>query len=164
MDNIHGKVSTHQSIGGKVTTKSAVNGELDNDVKDRIIKDYNQLRNKPSVNGVVLQGDKTSADLGIVYSDTVEGWNAQSSLITVKDAIYIYTDYAQDGEGNNIPGIKIGDGMGYLIDAPFVDKVMQDHILNTIVHITSAERQFWNDKVRCYIDANDAENVVFTTN
>lgn len=33
-------------------------------------KNYNELNNKPSVNGVELSGNKTSADLGIVDHDT----------------------------------------------------------------------------------------------
>ena len=49
MTDIHGKVSTHQAIDGKIKTSSSVKGGLDNEVKDRIVKDYNPLRNHPSI-------------------------------------------------------------------------------------------------------------------
>ena len=166
MTDIHGKVKTSQRIGGKVTATSAVNGELDKDVKDRLYRDYNLLHNKPSINGVELIGNKTSADLGIpyIFVNTTEYWNSQPSLITIKDALYIYTDYEQDEEGNDVPGIKVGDGLGYLIDAPFTSDPYYDHIRNQFIHITPEERERWNNKVRCYIDVNDLEKLVFTTN
>lgn len=62
----------------------------------------------------------------------------------------MYTDYRLDEEGNAVPGIKIGDGNAYLIDAPFMDTDIIDHINNHTIHITEEERQFWNNKVRCF--------------
>ncbi|MCI8795276.1 MAG: hypothetical protein HFG89_00250 [Dorea sp.] len=40
--------------------------------------DYEQLVNKPSINGITLSGNKTSTDLGLVYQgDTI---NIQATL------------------------------------------------------------------------------------
>ena len=166
MAEIRGKVTTSQGIGGKIKATSAVNGDIDNDVKDRIVKDYNQLRNKPSINGVELVGNKTSEDLDIpyVFANTTEYWNSRPSLVTIKGAIYVYTDYEQDDQGNDVPGLKVGDGMGYLIDAPFTTDPYYNHIRNNFIHITPEEREKWNNKVRCYLDAEDVETLVFTTN
>lgn len=165
MTEIHGRVTTRQKISGKTNTSSAVSGELDKDVKNRLYTDYGLLRNKPQINGVELVGNRTSADLGIpyIFVNTTEYWNNQPSLITIKGAVYVYTDYEKDGEGNDVPGLKVGDGLGYLIDAPFTSDPYYNHIRNNFIHITPEEREKWNNKVRCYIDVNDIEKLVFTT-
>lgn len=43
---------------------------LDNNEKDIVIPDYNDLENKPSINGVVLEGNKTAGELGIDIDTT----------------------------------------------------------------------------------------------
>ena len=40
--------------------------------------DYNELTNKPSINGVILAGNKTAADLGITAASLADG----STIIT----------------------------------------------------------------------------------
>ena len=99
-----------------------------------------------------------------IYYDTTENWNSNPQLIGKKGCIYIYSDYKQNEQGQNIAGIKVGDGLGYLIDAPFIDEILYDHIDNKIIHITQSEREFWNNKVRCYIDKKNKEHIIFTTN
>ncbi len=85
-----------------------------------------------------------------VYFDTTAGWNAQSSLVSQEDKIYIYTDYKTDGSGNKIAGIKIGDGNAYLIDKPFIDELYFDHIQDNSIHVTTSDKQRWNNAVNCY--------------
>lgn len=92
---------------------------------------------------------------------TTEYWNAQVGLVSKAGTLYIYSDYGQDTFGNDVAGIKIGDGMAYVVDLPFVDAVAHEHINDSDIHITAAERQAWNDKVRCYFAG--AENLIFTT-
>lgn len=106
-----------------------------------------------------------------IHYGTTEYWNAQPSLIGEKSHIYVYTDYAvMDNNGDNIfvPNIKIGDGNAYLIDNPFITTSVEDlinlHIEDATKHITEEERTIWNGKVRCYLNPNDNETVVFTTN
>ena len=103
-----------------------------------------------------------------VFIDTESGWNSQTTLIAQDGAIYIYTDHGTAEVGGTtvpVPGIKIGDGTSYLIDMAFVAEdiaqKLQEHISNTTVHITSAERQEWNDKVTCYMSTQDTECLVF---
>lgn len=98
----------------------------------------------------------------LLFSDTKEGWNSQPSLISKKGALYIYTNYTQDDEGNDIPAFKVGDGMAYLIDIPFTEEKFWEHIGNMEIHITQEEREFWNNKVRNYIDSSDPENLIQT--
>lgn len=105
-----------------------------------------------------------------VHIDTTAGWNSQKTLIGEKSHIYIYSDYRtyeKDGETINIPNIKIGDGNAYLIDNPFVTKsteiLIESHIADNVKHVTDEERNFWNNKVRCYIDGTNSKNLIFTT-
>lgn len=127
--------------------------------QSRVELDYERLINKPRINGVELSGNKTSQDLFIVSENSTEGWASMAQYLPKQGEICIYTDYKtfQDDLGNTIvcPGIKIGDGNSYLIDLPFTDaelrhEVLQrlsDHEQNTTIHITQAEREFWNNKL-----------------
>jgi len=99
-----------------------------------------------------------------IFYDTIANWNLHPDLVSVRGCIYVYSDYMTDEDDNNIPGIKIGDGSSYLIDMPFTDSLYKEHIEDTVHHITSAEREAWNNKVRCYLDTLDNENLIFTTN
>lgn len=99
-----------------------------------------------------------------VHIDTTANWNAQSTLIGQRGHIYIYSD-KDIVDGTAIPAMKVGDGSSYLIDNPFVDantKEVYDHVTNTDIHITSLEREFWNDKVTCFMSDNDNETLVFS--
>ena len=80
---------------------------------------------------------------GKVKSATVAEWAQQTSLTSEKDVIYVYTDHQTD-DGKNIPGIKIGDGLTYVVDLPFVDTIYMKHITDTDIHITAEERAKWN--------------------
>lgn len=103
-------------------------------------------------------------DCRVLYA-TTETWNSQPQLVSARGYIYIYSDYKQNGQGQNIPGFKVGDGNAFLIDLPFSDTQLQNHLLDTVSHITQQEREFWNNKVRCYIDTEaQTDNLVFTTN
>ena len=90
---------------------------------------------------------------------TTAQWSTQSAYIAPAGAICIYTDANTytDGDDNVIvvPGIKISNGTNALMDLPFISDdiraVLDEHINNTIIHITSAERTFWNNKLNCDI-------------
>lgn len=95
-----------------------------------------------------------------VLFDTTEHWNNQTSLISEKNTLYVYTDYMTD-ENLTIPGFKLGDGKAYLIDLPFTDKVYYDHIRDQVIHITEEERILWNNKVSCELSNVNKENLIF---
>ena len=129
-------------------------------------QNYNLLFNKPSINGVTLLGDKDASELDLAYAvkqDTTANWAARTDYVPKSGEIIVYTDYF-DGS----PGIKIGDGNAYVVDLPFLDEdirdSMEDHINNTIVHITQEERDRWNDKVSCTLEAlpNGENNLIFS--
>lgn len=138
-----------------------------------VVGDYRKLKNKPSINGVTLDGDVALEDIGIknIYYDTTQNWNSQQMLIGERGAIYIYNDHStieKDGQMFYVPGIKVGDGLAYLIDAPFVgDDIVEDfmgHVNNTMIHVSPNDRDFWNHKVSCFLNYDDLENLVFSKN
>lgn len=110
-----------------------------------------------------------ASDIPIHYG-TCEYWNSQPELVGRKSHIYVYSDFGEteiDGKIVAVPNIKIGDGNAFLIDNPFitasVEELLETHIADTSVHISADERDFWNNKVRCFIDPEDPDNVIFTT-
>lgn len=102
-----------------------------------------------------------------IHSKTSEEWHQQTGVLSQKNNFYIYTDRykKEDDQGNiiEIPGIKVGDGKSYIIDLPFVDEIFDDHIHNMDIHVTLAEKQFWNNKVRTQDSEIDEQNLIFTT-
>ena len=130
---------------------------------------YEDLLNKPSINGVELDGDNTSEDLKIIYRGTTAYWNAQPSLISEAGALYIYTDYQTvdngDGTYTIYPAIKVGDGTSYVTDMPFASSdnpLVAAHIEDSTIHVTAEEKAFWNAKWAGYIDGGSPENLIFT--
>ena len=139
------------------------------DVNTKIIVDNPQEGEVLTYNAAANRWENKKLEFSNIISGTTEYWNDKPQLIPKKDTIIIYTDYqSKEEEGNiiNIPGIKIADGSAFLIDQPFVDedirKVVSSHINNSDIHITPQEREFWNNKVRCYLDTLEQDNIIFT--
>lgn len=130
--------------------------------------DYELLTNKPSINGHILSGNKTSEDLDIVFENTTAYWSDNPQFVPPKGALIIYSDYAII-DGKSVPGFKVGDGSAYLVDLPFADgdirDIMTKHINDTSVHITEAERAAWNAKVKCdaFMISGSEYNLIFST-
>lgn len=127
-----------------------------------------QLNVSQGMSGNLTASGRIS-DIPIHYG-TTEHWNSQPDLVGKKSHIYVYSDYAEteiDGEIVAVPNIKIGDGSAFLIDNPFVTKSIEDilnlHLNDGDVHISKTERDFWNEKVRCFIAPEDPEKIIFTT-
>lgn len=98
-----------------------------------------------------------------VLYNTKEYWNSQPQLIAKKGYIYIYSNYKKF-EDTWIAGMKVGDGRSYLADMAFLDDIYAKHIEDRIIHISQQDREFWNNKVRCYMeDEVVGENLIFTT-
>lgn len=120
------------------------------------IEDESPIKIKVEQGGSVPQN--------IVHIDTEENWNSKPTTIGKKGHVYVYSDH-DILDGQLIPALKVGDGMAYLIDMPFVDSSIY-HIKDGTIHVTAEDKEFWNNKVRCYMGMNvhDAEELlVFTT-
>ena len=111
-------------------------------------------------------------------ADTTANWQRNLTFIPLAGEIIIYTDYStreENGQTITIPNFKVGDGTTFAVDLPFVNDELRDqltaHTMNQSIHVTNAEREFWNNKVRCYIESEEDEdgyiveneNIVFTT-
>ena len=134
---------------------TTINDWKDTGVSALGVSDYEGLTNKPQINGVELSGNMTLSDIKAVYDDTTANWNIQYDFIPMAGSIIIYSDYASV-DGVNVPNIKIGDGLAYLVDLPFVSddlrQIITSHISNNVMHVTAAEKDFWNNKVTCYVE------------
>lgn len=69
------------------------------------------------------------------------------NLILDNNQILIIEDYEEDGEGNYVPAIKIGDGVTTISNLPIIgeydSKKLLDHISNNIIHVTEEDRKSW---------------------
>ena len=90
-------------------------------------------------------------DTNVQYNTTAY-WNSLQNFIPEQGAILVYSDKSiivKDGTTYDVPAIKIGDGTSYLIDLPFVDETMYEHINNSAIHVSPEDRDFWNNKLNC---------------
>lgn len=152
------------------------------ETRTRVEKDYNQLINKPSIEGIILEGDITLPEIGVrqIQYATEAEWNAQPTLLTNEGALYIYSDHTkvidpETGEVTVIPAIKIGDGASYLSQLPFIgggaspeieqevrelEQTVNDHIIDSPIHVSDEDRSTWNSKIRAKVDEENPENLV----
>lgn len=127
-----------------------------------IAGDYNALTGLPSINGVTVKGALTYIDLFLAKSsiNAKEYWDVHPTYIPERGEIVVYQNKTII-DNVSYPGIKIGDGNAYLIDLPFVgddlcDQIMNvisDHINNTDIHVTTEEKNFWNNKLNCEVSS-----------
>ena len=140
-------------------------------------KDYNKLENKPSIEGIILEGDIRLPEIGVrsIQYHTEAEWNAQSTLLTTEGAIYIYSDHTKiidpdTREVTVIPAIKIGDGVSYLSQLPFLGedtsqetekkieiltRSVDEHIGNETIHVSGEDRIDWDSKVQARYESGN---------
>lgn len=80
-----------------------------------------------------------SASGAKIYYDTKENWSKQTSLVSEKGSLYIYSDQFMSGDVP-IPSIKVGDGSAYVVDLPFTTNVIDSHIKDMTVHLSEQDR------------------------
>lgn len=117
------------------------------------------------------------AQSSILYN-TKAGWDAQPTLRTEANIVYVYTDAFtyNDGEKDiKVAGIKIGDGNAYLIDAAFITDYLayqimelnerfQSHLDDDNRHINEGERSKWNNKLNYELSEVDDELLILNRN
>ena len=124
------------------------------------LRDY-KLKFRKGIATATYYPEQFELKMPKIYYHTKEYWDAQPTLVSEDQAIYVYTNY-QSASGKDVAGMKIGDGSSYLIDVPFMDEVLMSHIQDTTIHITQQEREFWNNKVRSYVSDVSEEELIFT--
>ena len=122
-------------------------------------------------------GNTTVSDLPFIDASTIDGksilidttanWNEKLTFIPKRGDLIFYSDKAINDNGANIPGVKIGDGLAYCVDLPFMgDEIfsaLNSHVSNTVVHITAEERTKWNNKINCE-NSVDNETLILNRN
>lgn len=109
----------------------------------------------------VGDGSTNINSLPFIDASTVEGktikinttayWNSLLDFIPNKGDLIFYSDKVNGIV--DIPGLKIGDGLAYCVDLPFVGddilNALNAHTSNITIHITATERANWNNKITC---------------
>jgi len=93
--------------------------------------------------------------IGIEHGTTAY-WATRTDYVPAAGTICIYDDaYTKDNV--SYPRIKIGSGNAFIADLAFTDKYLEDlindHINDSVSHITAAERSTWNNKI--HLSSND---------
>lgn len=116
--------------------------------------------------GLMSVEDKQKLDSIGIHYNTTEYWNNERTIPEAGEII-IYSDYktiVKDGVTVNVPGIKIGSGNAYVQDLAFADEAgsqaLLAHISDAAAHTTSAEKQFWNNKLNVKDDAEVIEDTL----
>jgi hypothetical protein len=93
-----------------------------------------------------------------IYYDTKENWQKQTSLVSEKGSIYVYSDQYLDND-TPIPALKVGDGLAYVVDLPFADKIFYEHIMNNSIHLSEQDRWKLENSVCAEMSQVDNENL-----
>lgn len=94
-----------------------------------------------SIDGVVYS-IAGGGDTEIIVHTTAE-WQNLTSLVSKKGGIYIWSDYKTENNVD-IPALKIGDGLAYVVDLPFATQA-----------ITLSQIQSWNNKVSARVSGEN---------
>lgn len=77
MNRLNGKIAVSGNLGGDIGAKGKMSGRL-GAAQKVYEKDYNNLFNKPQIEGNTLEGDKTFDDLGMTplsAQELADMWN-----------------------------------------------------------------------------------------
>lgn len=126
---------------------------------------YDNLSNKPQINGVELSGNMSISDLRAVLSNTKAAWDADMWFVPLAGQIVLYTDYY----GQDKPAIKVGDGSAFLIDLPVAGEGLAEQVASALglhaadrnIHVTSEKQSFWDNKLNYEVAG---EELKFTRN
>lgn len=152
MSDIYGEIG-RQQIGGSISSPKVGGSVAQQGVSGSADDERNIGGNASLIQRITGELGYPSGGRKEVVSGTTAEWNAKPQLKAAKDIVYVYTDH-NIINGQPVPGIKIGDGVTYLIDLPFVTGGCE---------VTEEQINFWNEKVSVFIDPEDPTNLVFTT-
>lgn len=107
-------------------------------------------------------GSSHIIDTRNVLVNTTAAWNTYPTFVAEKDIVYVYTDHKINSDGQAVPGFKVGDGKAYLIDLPFNDDIMEQHEADSEIHVSPEDREFWDNKVTAFTNADDPENLILS--
>jgi len=156
-----------------------VNFNTDNDfgldmgsVIEVTTSDHNELINRDladqhPISAITGLQEALSTIPEILY-DTTENWRTHLDYVPPRGAIIAYSDYATI-DGVDIPNFKVGDGLAYLVDLPYVGDDLRvtliAHMSDATIHVSAEDRLKWNNKVSCDVTEIDTDEylLAFTT-
>lgn len=106
---------------------------------------------------------------------TTQYYNEHPSTIYEAGTIIVFSDYKKDGQGQDIPGVKISDGLAYALDLPFITSNIDDiqelveqlqqqvEQLSSDVEVLNQKASDWDNKVNIEDDVQN-ETLVFNRN
>lgn len=92
---------------------------------------------------------------------TCEYWNNHIDIISKQKVFYVFSDAYVTSTGQPIPRIKLGDGSTPVVDLSFIDIFYYNHIMDSSIHVTPAQKQFWNTKLICSEQNVGKEQVIY---
>ena len=123
-DNITGSLTGEHVLNGSLTPTSTVSGLL-GVYGEGGTSDYNELDNKPSINNITLQGNKTTEDLGL-FSGNLQDINYSD----LRDDGVLWTSYSNGKWGLNSPA-----SIKYLSDVFYRDSMVENgDLLKAVQH------------------------------
>ncbi len=87
-----------------------------------------------------------------VQVNTTNSWNEKTNYIPDAGQIIVYSDRElidESGTSYSHASFKIGDGTTYLVDLPFFDDHIINHMNDKTIHVSAEDRAFWNNKLNC---------------
>lgn len=96
------------------------------------------------INQVTTAIQETIGTKPDMYTQTTAEWSESGNIRSRANVIYVYSDYYNQN-GEQIPAIKIGDGITTINNLPFIT----DWMISGLV--SSVERERWNNKVTAYV-------------
>ena len=114
--------------------------------------------------GLFSKEDKAKLDAIGIHYNTTSYWDGLVGYIPSEGEIIIYSDYStvtyEGAQPKNVPGVKIGTGNAYVQDLAFIGADIAlatlTHIDNSSIHVTAAQKLFWDNK----INVDDTAEVV----
>ena len=95
-----------------------------------------------------------------VFYDTMANWDSKPTLVGQRGCVYIYSDWGTSPDGRDVAGFKVGDGETLLKDIIFTDQMYRDHVNDVLSHVSTEDRDNWNNKVTCFY-IRDLERLIF---
>ena len=101
-----------------------------------------------------------------VRYNSTEYWISKGDTVPDEGEIIIFYD-AHKINGQYVPDIKVGNGVSYLNNLPFLNGVdmaaLAAHINDRSIHVSTEDRSSWNSKMSVSASAEN-EELIFTLN
>ena len=153
-------------LQGKLNTRGLLQGELTGGVFEGT-NDYTELINKPSINGVELNGNKTTSDLGIIIPTATSDLTNDSGFITSADVPTKTSELTNDSGflvSSDLATVAISGDYDDLTDKPTIptatSELTNDSGFITVESVPGYTSQLVNDSG--FVSSSDLANVAIT--